>query len=632
VTPAEVNLDALLDFVKRNRGFDFTGYKRSSLERRIRKRMEEVGCETYADYLDHLEVHQDEFAFLFNTVLINVTGFFRDAAMWEHLRTEVVPGLVVSRPADAPIRVWCAGCASGEEAYTVAMVLADVLGDSAYRERVKIYATDVDDDALQSARQASYPAKAVESVPREVLERYFERYDSRYVFRTDLRRTVIFGRNDLVQDAPISRIDLLVCRNTLMYFNAETQAQILRRFHFGLDDGGVMVLGKSEMLITHGDLFQPLDLKRRVFRKVRSGAIRDRLQFVAQAGDGRHASAARPSLRDSALDAGPVSQVVIDGDGRLATVNHAARELFALTPADVGRSLQDLELSYRPVELRSHLDRLLADARPVALDGVRWAPKGDEEGRVLDVRIAPLFVDGELEGATVAYEDVTRAAQLEAELEGSKRELEQAYEELQSTVEELETTNEELQSTNEELETANEELQSTNEELETMNEELQSANEELETINDELRTRTLELNEVNAFLETILASMGLAVVVLDGRQTVQVWNRHAEDLWGLRADEAVGQHFLGLDIGLPVDQLRTAIRDALRGVDGRGAITLQATNRRGRPIECAVRTLPMAGGAGGAGRRMSVARSSARRSRSLAACSRRARLRSRVCS
>ena len=588
----EVNLEALLDFVKRNRGFDFTGYKRSSLERRIRKRMEEIGCTTYADYLDHLEVHQEEFAFLFNTILINVTAFFRDAATWDYLRSEVVPGLVAARPAGAPIRVWCAGCASGEEAYTIAMVLADVLGEAAYRDRVKIYATDVDEEALQSARLASYPARSVENVPREALDRYFERYDSRYVFRQDLRRTVIFGRNDLVQDAPISRIDLLVCRNTLMYFNAETQGQILRRFHFGLDDGGVLILGKSEMLITHADLFQPVDLKRRVFRKVLGGAMRDRLHFVTHP-PGAAVGPRHVSLRDSAMDSVPVPQVVFGGESRLLSANQAARDLFALSAADVGRPLQDLELSYRPLELRSHLDRMRADGRAIATDRVRWTPKDATEARILDVRIVPLAVEGQFEGVSVTYTDVTQAEELRTELEGSKRELEQAYEELQSTVEELETTNEELQSTNEELETTNEELQSTNEELETMNEELQSTNEELETINDELRTRTLELNEVNAFLETILASMGLAVAVLDARQTVQIWNRHAEDLWGVRADEAIGQHFLGLDIGLPVEELRSAIRSALRGVDGRGEIALAATNRRGRPIQCVVRTLPL---------------------------------------
>jgi two-component system, chemotaxis family, CheB/CheR fusion protein len=593
MTPAaEVNLEALLDFVKRNRGFDFTGYKRSSLERRIRKRMEEVDCPGYAEYLDRLEVDQDEFAFLFNTILINVTAFFRDAPTWEYLRNEVVPRLLAARPADAPLRVWCAGCASGEEAYTIAMVLADVLGEAAYRDRVKIYATDVDEEALQSARSAVYPAKAVEAIPREALDRYFERYDNRYVFRQDLRRTVIFGRNDLVQDAPISRIDLLVCRNTLMYFNAETQAQILRRFNFALDAEGVLVLGKSEMLITHGDLFQPLDLKRRVFRKVPIGTLRDRLHFAAPS-NGAVAVPAHPSLRDSALDAGAVPQVVVDGESRLAAVNHAARELFSLTPADVGRPLQDLELSYRPVELRSLLDRLRNDGQAIALDGVRWSSDGQQDGRVLDVRIRQLAVDGDAQGASITYSDVTEPQRLRDDLERSKRELEQAYEELQSTVEELETTNEELQSTNEELETTNEELQSTNEELETMNEELQSTNEELETINDELRMRTLELNEVNAFLETILASMGLAVAVVDRRQMVQVWNRHAEDLWGLRGDEAIGQHFLGLDIGLPVERLRDAIRTALRDADERSELVLEATNRRGRAIRCVVTTLPL---------------------------------------
>jgi two-component system CheB/CheR fusion protein len=219
------------------------------------------------------------------------------------------------------------------------------------------------------------------------------------------------------------------------------------------------------------------------------------------------------------------------------------------------------------------------------------------EVRELEAHVTPLTSGAFLVGATVAFHDVTGLRRLEQELDGARRDLETAYEELQSTVEELETTNEELQSTNEELETTNEELQSTNEELETTNEELQSTNEELETINDELRLRTIELNEVNAFLESILTSMGIAVVVVDRHQVVRVWNGHAEDLWGLRGNEAVGQHFLGLDIGLPVDQLRSGIRAALRDADGRGEIVLDATNRRGRAIRCAITTLPLVVGA-----------------------------------
>ena len=201
-------------------------------------------------------------------LLINVTEFFRDPASWEHLRDAVLPELLAAKAADEPVRVWSAGCASGQEAYTTAMVFAELMGVEAFRERVKIYATDIDEDALNQARLATYNAKETESVPRELRERYFERADQRLAFRKDLRRTVIFGRNNLVADAPISRLDLLICRNTLMYFNAETQARILRHFHFALHDGGVLMLGKSEMMISHRDLFAPDDLKKRIFVKL----------------------------------------------------------------------------------------------------------------------------------------------------------------------------------------------------------------------------------------------------------------------------------------------------------------------------------------------------------------------------
>ena len=204
------------------------------------------------------------------------------------------------------------------------------------------------------------------------------------------------------------------------------------------------------------------------------------------------------------------------------------------------------------------------------MEGVKWrAPSGHE--RILDVRMVPVVSDGELLGTAVTYQDATDVVQLEADLTESRRDLAQAHEELQSTVEELETTNEELQSTNEELETTNEELQSTNEELETMNEELQSTNEELETMNDELRQRTFELNDVNAFLETILTTIGLSVVVLDRQLHVQLWNGQSRELWGLSSEDVEGQHLLGLDIGLPVEQLRPMLLACLKGEDGASA-------------------------------------------------------------
>ena len=255
--------NALLTYLRDARGFDFTGYKPSSIERRLRRRMEAVGIESYDAYRDHLEVHQDEFGELFNTILINVTHFFRDPEAWEVIASRAIPAILNTRPSGAPIRVWSVGCASGEEAYTAAMLLAEALGAAQFSERVKIYGTDVDDEALDEARQGTYDAERLEGVPDDLRARYFERLGQRYAFRKDLRRSMIFGRNNLTQDAPISRIDLLICRNTLMYFNGETQGQILRRLHFALQPTGFLLLGKSEMLLTRRELFEPVDMRRR---------------------------------------------------------------------------------------------------------------------------------------------------------------------------------------------------------------------------------------------------------------------------------------------------------------------------------------------------------------------------------
>ncbi len=586
------DLDALLDYLKGSRGFDFTGYKRSTLERRIATRMEATEADNCAEYLDRLEVQPDEFAALFNTILINVTAFFRDAPAWRFVSDRVVPDLIAHKSSEEPIRVWCAGCASGEEPYTIAIVLAEALGESEYLRRVKIYATDVDEEAIGQARLASYPQKALEAVPKELTERYFERHDQRYAFRKDLRRTVIFGLNDLIQDAPISRIDLLICRNTLMYFNAETQSRILGRLHFALNPGGMLFLGKSEMLISHADLFKPLHLKSRVFTKVPRASLRDRLLSMTEDGALDGAQETDRDVISAALEAAPFAQVVFDRAGALVAANQAARTMLSLGSTDFGKPLKDLELSYRPIALRSHFERLLGDGRDITLSSVAFTD-ADGHSKVLDVQMSPLGPPGERLGISVVYVDLTAHRHLEEELIGSKRALEGAYEELQASVEELETTNEELQSTNEELETTNEELQSTNEELETINEELQSTNEELETINEELRQRTLELNDVNGFLESILTSLDVAVIVLDRSQVVQIWNAHSVEMWGLRADEAEGQHVLALDIGLPLERLRAPIRACLDGASQQEEAVLEAVNRRGRSFACHIRIMPM---------------------------------------
>jgi two-component system CheB/CheR fusion protein len=592
--------ESLLEFLKRSRCFDFTGYKRSTLMRRVEKRMKTVGIEGWSAYQDYLEVHPEEFRELFNTILINVTSFFRDREPWKALTQVHLPRLLKDRGPERPLRVWSAGCASGAETYTLVMVLAEMLGMDGFRERVKVYATDVDDEALAQARAAVYSERELEDLAEmdpALRARYFQRGSHGWVFRNDLRRHIIFGRHDLVQDAPISHLDLLLCRNTLMYFNAEVQARIMARFHFALNPEGLLFLGKAEMMRAHAALFTPVDLKARIFGKVARAGMRDRLLMLAAPRDDGGAPSPRVEvrLRDATLDAGHAAQVVVDLQGALALANESARQLFGLGEADVGRPLQDLKLSYRPVELRSRIEQVTADRRPILLPHVEFVTP-DGEARAFDVHISPLRQDGQaLLGVSVSFVDVTRFQRLRSDLEQANQELETAYEELQSTNEELETTNEELQSTVEELETTNEELQSTNEELETMNEELQSTNEELETINDELRRRTDELNEVNAWMSAILTSLKLAVVVLDRDMRIRGWNRKSEDLWGLREEEVRGHRLLQQDIGVPVQRLKAPIHACLQGALQQEELVVDATNRRGRAIQVCVTCTPLAG-------------------------------------
>ena len=593
--PEPKDFESLLDYLKRTRGFDFTAYKRPSLMRRIQKRMQTVGLESFADYTDYLEVHPDEFAQLFNNILINVTAFFRDESAWDLVRETVVPHAIRDASSNGAVRIWSAGCASGEETYSIAMLLVEALGRDAFRNRVKIYATDVDEHALGQARAASYTERQVQGVPAALLDQYFARENDRFVFDKDLRRSVIFGKHDLIQDAPISRVNLLLCRNTLMYFNTEAQNRILARFHFALCPDGVLFLGKAEMLFTHSQLFTPIDLRRRVFKKIAKDGWRDRMAIMNQAADADADADGNGPIYGAVFDASPHAQVAIDTAGTLAMFNERARTIFNIVPSDIGRPIQDLEISYRPLELRSLIDQATRERRPVSVKDVEWQVPG-REPRFLDVSIVPLLDGGgRALGISISFTDVTRVQELQVLLNRSRQDLETAYEELQSTNEELETTNEELQSTVEELETTNEELQSTNEELETMNEELQSGNEELQTINEELRQRGDDLNRSNGFMESILTGMRSGVVVLDRELHVVAWNPRAEDLWGLRADEVRSQNFLNLDIGLPTEQLRAGIRACLSGDGDHMEQVVPATNRRGRAIVCRVTASPLTG-------------------------------------
>jgi two-component system CheB/CheR fusion protein len=593
---ARESVEPLLDYLKRTRGLDLTGYKRAGLLRRLQKRLQMISVPTLTDYIDYLEVHTEEFSALFDTILINVTSFFRDAPAWSYLAQEIIPRILAAKSHEEPIRAWSAGCASGEEAYSLAMLLAEALGGEAYHRRVKIYATDLDENALASARAANYSPKDVQGVPAELHDKYLERAGGRWIVRTDLRRSVIFGQHDLLQDAPISRLDLLLCRNTLMYFNAEAQARILSRFHFALRDSGYLFMGKVELLLTHADLFSPLDARQHIFVKANGVAARERVLPLAIGGEEGIATrfARQARLRDATFEIAPVAQIVTDAEGNLVLANQRARTLFALSAADVGRPFRDLEISYRPAELRSVIEKAYAGRAPITLTDIECIAPGEKEKVYLDIQITPLQTNsvGTL-GVSISFQEVTHSRKLKDELQRSKQSLETAYEELQSSNEELETTNEELQSSVEELETTNEEIQSTNEEMETMNEELQSTNEELQAINDELQQRTTDLNRANAFLESVLSNLRVAVIALNRDFSVLMWNARAENLWGLRADETQGQSLFNLDIGLPVEQLVAPLRAFLSSEASHKELTLPARNRRGKAIVCQLTFTPL---------------------------------------
>ena len=422
---SDPQFEALLEHLKRSRGFDFTAYKRSSLMRRVQVRMQTTGITDYLGYQDFLEGDPEEFTRLFNTILINVTTFFRDGPpVWDYLAQSVLPAIIEQSEATKRIRVWSAGCASGEEAYSVAMLLAESLGPERFRERVKIYATDVDEEALGEARQAAYSERAVEELPPSLLEKYFDRMGERYVLNKDLRRSVLFGRHDLVQDAPISRIDLLLCRNCMMYFNAPAQSRILTRFRFSLKEGGVLFLGKAETLLTRAVNFTPIDVKRRLFMKPARLPGAERAS-VFESPRGQRIKPVHSRLRQASADASPLAHMIVDRQGTVVEFNQHLRTLFGVTGRDVGKPLQDLALSFRPFDLTSTIEQAYSERRSVSVTtATSWTTAGGHLVN-LDLLVVPLRDEtGDSLGAAVFFSDVTRQRRLQDELERASQELE----------------------------------------------------------------------------------------------------------------------------------------------------------------------------------------------------------------
>ncbi len=613
-------LEELLRFLRDARGFDFTGYKRASISRRVHRRVRELGFENLAAYRDLLESDVDEFTALFNTLLINLTGFFRDPTAWRYLEREVVPEILSRRGDDQLIRLWSAGCATGEEAYTLAMILANHLGPQEMARRVKIYATDIDLDALTRARTAIYSEKSLHDVPEEIRDAYFEP-DLRgrgWVVTPVLRRTVVFGRLDLTRDPPISRVDLVTCRNTLMYLTAETQAFVIPRLQYSLREDGFLFLGRAEMVLRGGGgRFAPVSLRHRIFVALpHQQSIGSAAREAAPGHPFEIGALEAPQVRDemaqSATDPGEslVAELLVDPDGHLMGANDLARQLFGIGTGNTGREPSErIGLVLQSLDLDSHVARAFIERMSHRVGLTRYEPPS---GHPLDLEVwvLPLFDENEkVLGAAVTFADVGSTLQLRESFRHVHEELETAYEELQSTNEELVTSNEELQSSYEELETGNEELQSSNEELETTNEELRSSNEELETTNLELKTASdavqrlnetlvdanLELRRFSSLHRQVMDHFPSAVVVLNSHLLVEEWNEAATALWGLEEDAVAGEPFFGLDFGLPLGTLQEPVRACRSAGAVASNVEVEATDHTGRRFTCRVQVMPISG-------------------------------------
>ncbi|TMA62836.1 MAG: PAS domain-containing protein [Deltaproteobacteria bacterium] len=554
----------LLDKLHLEHNFDLRQYREGSLLRQVRRRMHQIRIADFEAYIRYLDGNRDEYAQLLNVILINVTRFFRDPEAWRLVRERILPVLIEEAATTHSLRLWSAGCSSGEEPYTLAMLVAECLRGSQNDYDVKIYGTDIDEDALATARAGLYRLEALKDVPRELFDGYFVAEGQAYRIRRDVRKWCIFGRHDLTQDSPLTHIDLLVCRNVLIYFDTELQDRLLPRFQYAIRERGYLFLGRAESMLARSRRFVPVDFKWRIFQRVTSPEL---VGKPALAGDelppsrasARHARVeATGALRvEGVLEALQSAVMVIDPADTIAVWNPAAELLYDI-PADsaLGKKFRDLDISYRMEGLRSRVEEVKASLARTRVADVAFPRRS---GDILHVAlsIAPLFDERRrLSGILVVADDVSGQARLREEINRISEQSATANEELQSTNEELETTNEELQSTNEELETTNEELQSTNEELETTVEELQSINAELATLNAELEKRTAELNRLDQLHQSVVNALEQGLFVLDEAFTVRTWNRAAAAMWGLRANDALNRDFFSLPIGEATAVLR----------------------------------------------------------------------------
>ncbi len=535
--PARSALDKVIILIRARTGQDFSLYKKSTISRRIERRMAIHQIGRLPAYVRFLQENPGELDLLFKELLIGVTSFFRDPAVWEALRDRVLPELLAAAPDGATLRAWVAGCSTGEEAYSLAIVFKEALAKLSPPKRctLQCYATDLDRDAIERARAGFYPENIVADVSEERQDRFFVKEENGYRVKKEVREMVVFAPQNLIMDPPFTRLDLLSCRNLLIYLEPEIQRKLLPLFHYALSPGGVLVLGTAESIGGFTGLFSPIDARLRLYRRTEPALPATPIEFPTvffppEPGTNEPQPAPKPAVNlQQAAD-----QVILQQYAPAAVLTNDAGDILYingrtgrfLEPA-AGKANWNVFAMARDglrTELEGAFRLAVRQEGPVALHGVRVGVNG---GTVyVDVTVRQLEAPAAVKGLVlIVFTDVpARARRKVREAHGGQpgecRELEQrlrqAEDDLQTTHEELQSSHEELQSTNEEFQSANEELQSTNEELTTSKEEMQSLNEELQTVNAELQSRVADLSHVNDDMKNLLNSTNIATVFLDG--------------------------------------------------------------------------------------------------------------------
>ncbi len=562
----------ILVLLRSHSGHDFSLYKQSTILRRIKRRMAINQIERVDKYVQFLRQNSNELEMLFHELLIGVTSFFRDPDAYDSLQANVIPSLFTEKDGERTVRAWVPGCSTGEEAYSIAILLQEYVDKIGQPYTLQIFATDIDRESIENARAGIFPASIALDVSSERLTRFFTAHEDTFQVKKSIRDLLIFAEQDVTKDPPFSRIDLLTCRNLLIYFEAELQKKVLPVFHYALRKGGFLFLGTSESTGDFSALFEPVDRKWKLYRRKGSFSPGNLAEFHIPQRSVEHDAHAlaehrdkKPSVRELTEklllhDYAPACVVVNPRGDILYVYGHTGKYL-ELPAGEINNNILRSARQGLSLELASALHKVTVNGQPVRYDGLHIKTNGGSQGVNLIVKpadagplqegglILVIFEDLAPEAADRLPEEGNSLDALQAardlQIAGLERELRAKEEYLQTTIEELETANEELKSTNEELQSTNEELQSTNEELETSKEELQSINEELVTVNNELQQKIESLSHANNDMNNLLAGTGIGTVFVDTRLNVQRFTPAATQIINL----------IPSDVGRPVSHL-----------------------------------------------------------------------------